>query len=226
MKHTKKPCLALLAVLLLPFAAQAGPIALDIEFDDPPLFDSRTFTFGWAFSVSEEITVDALGAWDQDADGLATAQTVTIWTAAGLFLAAVSVDNTATGVAPGFPTNDAGQWLRAEIANVVLGIGDYVIGTSRFGNGTDDGFLGGDTVIQTDARLTYTGGRFSAVNFFGFPQFDNPGTPGMANFFGPTFWIADTVVGVPEPGTLLLFGLGLIACGAARRGRKGLPARH
>lgn len=221
MNNSRNIYLALAALLLSPLAANAGPIALDIEFDDVPLSDNRSFTIGWEFSVTQEITVDALGAWDQDADGLNLSQNVSIWTSAGALLGSVVVDNTATGVAPIFPTNTAGQWLQQDVANFVLGVGDYVIGADRIAN-SGDAFLGVDTVIQTDPRLTYTGGRFSNPGSFGFPVIPVPGDPGAAGVFGPTFWI-DGVVAVPEPGTLALFGLGLVAIGFARR-RKNIQA--
>lgn len=220
MPRTKCSYLTLMAALLLPMAANAGPIALDIEFEGTasiPVGDN--FTIGWSFSVTEAFTLDALGTWDQDADGLNEAQTVSIWTSAGAFLISVSVDNTAAAVAPGFATNDTGQWLMADVADILLGIGDYVIGANRLG-GSGDVFQIEDTEIVTEPRVTYTGDRFSNANVFGFPMNTTIGSIFEGNhFFGPTFWIADAVT-VPEPGTLALFGLGLGAIGFARRRRK------
>ena len=103
MKKSINAWLALAALALSPVSALAGPIALDISQPDGPLFDPRSFTIGWEFSVTEEISVDALGVWDQDADGLNFAQTVSIWTSVGVLLGSVSVDNTVTAVASIFP---------------------------------------------------------------------------------------------------------------------------
>jgi len=211
-------------LLLSPLAANDGPIALDIEFDDVPLFDFRTFTIGWEFSITAEIIVDALGTWDQDANGLNRAQTVSIWTSAGALLGSASVDNTATGVAPGFVSNDGGQWLQQDVANFALGVGDYVIGANRIGN-SGDAFHGLDTVVQTDPSVLYTGGRFSNPGSFGFPTIEIAADPSAAWVFGPTFWIADDLVVVPEPGTLALFGFGLATVGFSRR-RKNSQANR
>jgi len=218
MNKTRHAYLALVALLLSPLAANAGPIALDIEFEGQELFDGRNLTIGWEFSITEELTVDALGAWDQNADGLNSAQIVSIWTAAGALVGSVSVDNTATGVAPGFATNTSGQWLQQDVADFVLGVGDYVIGAQRFG-GSGDAFQGVDTVVHTDLpRVEYTGGRF--LEGFGFPTLEIAADPGAAWVFGPTFWAADDTGVVPEPGTLALFGLGLVAIGFAKRRKK------
>jgi len=220
MPRTKSMYLALIVALLSPMAAIAGPIALDIEFEGTPsVFVNANFTLGWSFSVTSALTVDALGVWDQDADGLNFGQTVSLWTSAGGFLGSVLVDNTATAVLPGFATNDSGQWLMADIAGIALGIGDYVIGADRFG-GSGDVFQIEDTEIATDPRITWTGDRFSNANIFGFPTNTTVGTAFEGNhFFGPTFWIADAVP-IPEPGTLALFGVGLAGMGLVRRRRK------
>ena len=142
--------LAVVALIaIVPLVANAVPLALDIEFADSVVFDARNFTLGWAFSVNEALTLDALGAWDRDADGLNKFETVSLWTSAGALLSSVVVDNTATAVAPAFATNTAGQWLLADVADIFLGTGDYVIGADRIG-GSADGFQIGATVIATE----------------------------------------------------------------------------
>ena len=107
----------------------------------------------------------------------------------------------------------------ADVADILLGIGDYVIGANQPGE-SGDVFQIEDTEIVTDSRVTYTGDRFSNPTVFGFPVNTTVGSIFEGNhFFWPTFWIAD-VVPVPEPSTPALFGLGLGAIGFSRRRRK------
>lgn len=208
MRH-KSLKLAAALIAIGPMAANATPLALDITTDGGAGLEARDFTLGWAFTVSEAITLDALGTWDQDADGLNQSQNVSLWTSDGILLASALVDNGSTAVAS---VGGSGQWLFTDIVEIMLGVGDYVIGADRAG-GSADVFQIGNTVFATDSRVTWNESRFSDANSFGFPLHTTQGD----QYFGPNFAIA---VPVPEPTTLSLLGAGLIGFGLTRRRKR------
>lgn len=161
-------------------------------------------TFGWSFTVLNPIAIDGLGVWDAGADGLGVASTpVGLWTSGGTLLASGTVTNTSTSVAS---TSTSGEWLFEDIAPLILGTGDYVIGSV---------FLSASPTAQTGAPFTnvadisVTGGvmgPFDGGLAFPGSTFDFP-------IFGPTI----RQVSIPEPGSIALLGLGLAAFAISRR---------
>ena len=166
-------------------------------------------TRGYSFSVSDPLTVTALGLWDEDADGLFGAHTVYLWTDTGTLLASATVDNASVAVAS---PNTNGDWLFANINPIVLGIGTYVIGATydvsnfdRLRFGSDAGamtVLAMPGVTLLDYRLAFANDTFPDTTIAGF-----------TGNFGPNL----VATPLPEPSLLVLLGAGLAGVVVRRR---------
>lgn len=203
------------AVLALSFLAspntQAGLI-LDLNTGGAPTPKGLpgVDTFGWAFSVNSAITVDGLGIWDTNADGIGSAQSVGLWTNSGTLLASAVVQNSSTQVAS---ASADGNWLFETIAALLLTPGDYVVG-STFSETEPFAQIGAPFV--TIPEVTLLEGRQGTGGF------SFPGTTFSAPIFGPTLRTQD-VQAVPEPGSFSLFllgGIGLAGLMFNRRRRR------
>jgi hypothetical protein len=168
---------------------------------------SQDITIGWAFSISDPLTVTALGIWDQLGNGLVASHDVTLYTASGAALRSAIVDNsTSTAVTSPHPSGD---WRFTTIASLDLVPGTYVIGATYADGLSEDLFRqdffpsGALISITALSGVTYEGARFAPG--FGFPQFDASATTN--HNFGPNLLAEPT--NVPEPATIALVGLGL-----------------
>ena len=186
--------------------------SLGVDFSEGPCsvcyYDcSRDCTVGYAFTVNQATTVDALGVWDFNSSGFGENHPVGLWTATGTLIAATTVTNTSIPV----PSADTrGRWLFTSIAPRLLTPGQYV--TAAFYSAYSDGFAAYDISVTApgialgDAREATTGSLTypSTVD-----SFADPG------WFGPSFEIASSV---PEssPAALDLLGFALIAVLIAR----------
>lgn len=218
---------ATLALLLLvgsSSAARSATLGLDIiSGSSSPLFNNSTTTFGWAFSLSEQKSVTALGVWDHFNFVSPGPFAVGLWSSAGgAPLAAVTVTNASTIVGS---TWSSGQWLFTDLASpVVLDPGQYVLGA--FGN-FQIGVLaraGGSLAIQTPSFMTFLGGAFANGPSLIFPSTGNLGPFINPAYFGPNLQFSELPASVetPLPGALPLFATGLGALGwfGWRRKRK------
>lgn len=197
--------------LMAATAAQAGML-VDVESGVTLIRGSWT-NFGYSFTVTDMVAVTALGVWDRNANGFADAHPVGLWDGAGSLLAQAVVDSASPltmGVLAGH------GWRFETIAPVVIGPGTYKIGA--YYPTTADAFLGSwdGTLAQyvMDPLASYGTAYFaSGVEALTEPTSLTSLTPG---FFGPNAQIE----AVPEPGTVVLMGVGLVAVGVARRRRR------
>ncbi len=158
-------------------------------------FNNQGFTVGYEFSVSQTITVDRLGFYDEGNDGLVTAHDVGIFDLCGTLRASGTV---AAGTSS--PLN--GGYRYVSITPVVLAAGTYRIGAVVFNGGSHDRFLHGVTTVATDSTVTFVRGKLNnGVALLQFPTLDATAT-GLVekSCFGPNFTFAPggTPPGEPE----------------------------
>jgi hypothetical protein len=175
-------------------------------------FSSDGFTWGFEFSVPVALEVDGLGFWDEGADGLSVSHDVGLWDVSSNLLAQVTVDNTAN---PFISSSSDGQWLFTFISPIVLPAGSYFVG-AYFPDGSDalrQGILSDFLNIFTFAGVTYLSperspGSSGALSVPTLNQVSN----GIPNgLFGPNLLaLSPGPTPVPEPGSLLLIGVGLV----------------
>ncbi|MBE7385040.1 MAG: PEP-CTERM sorting domain-containing protein [Leptolyngbya sp. SIO1E4] len=191
-------------------SAEAASLVLDLEPGGAPLpcsvncGDVNGRTFGWAFDVSDTITVDGLGLWDFGADGIGPDVQVGLWQDDGSLLASTSITNASLTEAS---NNPGGVWLFEDIAAQTLTAGRYVIGATFFSD-TPLFQIGAPTT--TIPEVTVVGGRFDDSGLDSGLAFPGNNAPPL---YGPTLRLGDTPVAVPEPtavlGLLALAGAGM-----------------
>ena len=125
-----------LLVLVTLHSAQAVPLVSAISGSTTTAGNDQTT--GWAFSTTNILTIDSIGFYDSQSDGLNVAHQVGIWNSSGVLLASALVDN-ASVLSDGFRYTTLPSLL-------VLLPGTYVLG----------GFLPKGVLDAVPYRATYT----------------------------------------------------------------------
>ena len=167
---------------------------------------------GWEFNVLTPITVNGLGWYDQNGDGLQLAHTVGIWNSSGTLLSSAVV---AQGTAD--PLD--GLFRTILITPVILMPGtNYIVGGQNFSTNSEQLAFG--VSPTTISSIAFVRGEFSNANGI----FEEPTNPtGVSNCcWGPSFSVSN----VPEPSVVTLCGFGLITMGLAVYLRRTLMSPH
>ncbi len=191
-------CLALVAAT--PAAAQIAPAFT--YTGGSTLSDSRPFTLGYAFTLSNAVTVNALGFW---AGGTLTSHRVAIWDIGGTMLTSGTVSAADPLVA---------NYRYDSVAPLSLAAGSYVIG-GEFFNGNFPVSLTG---LNNAASYGWTEDRYAGAGFT-MPTSTSAGGYGQQGIAMVNFSIAQDAA-VPEPATWAMMLIGFGGIGAAMRRRK------
>jgi len=162
------------------------------------------FTYGFQFTPVVNITVDSLGFFDADQDGLAAAHRVGIWTTSGTLLASTTVTN-ANSTLDG-PVINGGRYRLTAIPGLDLDAGTtYVFGAAIEG-ASDVWFATGTNISNAPSLVTVSAtGVFHSGDFV-FPSNDF----GFGYNYAAGSFTAEAQTAVPEPSSLSLLGLGVI----------------
>jgi hypothetical protein len=206
--HKFKILLILSASCLLLFVTQpAGAVPiLDLSGGIGASPDGDTIG-GWEFDVTSQITVDALGFWDEGGDGLNHSHDVGLWTIGQTLLAQTTMLNGSFSVAS---SSGLGVWLFNDIAPLALNPGTYVLGATFLNQDVD--FARTQASATTIPEVTFVNARQETFqSTLAFPTQVFAGINDA--IFGPNLHVH----AVPEPATLLLIGTGLVSLVGLRR---------
>jgi hypothetical protein len=188
----------------------AAPVSADViavrPLDGSPASDPNPFMIGYEFSTSAWIEVVGLGYIDLDTPGLGESHRVGIFDSGTgtLLVDAVVPSGTTAGLLDGF---------RTVPASLILTPGTYVIGGQQF-SAADRVIVQATSLVEWPS-VTYLEERELVTASFTMPTGNAAGNE--KGIFGPSFVVSEAPI--PEPATLSLLGLGLLAV-ARRRRRK------
>jgi hypothetical protein len=203
-----------------PFSANASSLAIQ-EFNSDISAANQTDnrTWGWQFTPSEDILVEALGFWDQGADGFGSAHEVGIWNTSQTLLASVTF-NAGTGSALEGPSmnNGAGRFRFEDISTLsLIANTQYVIGGTA---GSDLFYFASNSVSLASILAGFpTSGNervSDAGTGFAYP---NRGPHNRRGYYGPNF-LYSTPSAIPVPAAVWLFGtalFGLVGFGKRKK---------
>ena len=196
-----------MALAASPAAAQITPA---FEYTSAStLGESRSFTLGFAFNLTQATTINALGYWT---GGTLSSHQVGIWDISGNLLSSGTVSAADTV---------QGHYAWDSIAPLLLGAGDYVIGGEYLGGVFPNSLTG----VTTAPGYNWVVDR-QVGGGFAFPTTPLNGEYGQNGIALVNFSTGQSLVAaVPEPATwaMMLIGFGAIGVSMRRRREADLP---
>lgn len=216
MKRILVCCSIVMSMVLSSLPSHADVIALDA--DSASTHGFNTWSAGFAFTLTEQITIDKLLLFDNNGDGFFFGDTiVNIYVDDGTTtLAAPTLTATFNGVAQSAFTGHTpslGVWREVDIVDTVLLAGNYTI-IAGIGFEQDEVGYNASPLTSTVTGFTYNGPRSSnagtstSLN----PQTNEQGFM-SAGIYGPSF----TVVPVPAAAWLAAPLLGVLVLATRKR---------
>lgn len=218
-------CTASFVASVAPSTAHAGP-AVSFTSVNGNFLDGLTRMLGWQFTVTEPLSVSALGWFDLGQNGLSRSHEVGLWNKnTQALLGSVVVASGTGGTLDGFfryTSLGSAVALSSGTTYVIAGLdvganGDGHVWTPALG-----GFNNQVNGFSSDARVTVGPAGTAigqAVAGFQFPT-ASIGDSRTA-LFGPNFLIAEPVVAaIPLPPSMALLVFGLAGMGLAARRRR------
>ena len=170
------------------------------------------FTLGWSFDVTSAITVTGLAVYNDNGVGISQNHDVGIWDAAGNLIVSATV-------LPADPclVDDLGiqTWCLVGVS-ARLAAGTYTIG-AVWNPGIDSLIFPGTLAGEGIANVNGPGVTLIQNQYIGAGTLTDPTftTGDTMSYFGPNFTYGPAV---PEPGTLIMLGTGVLGlAGVLRR---------
>jgi hypothetical protein len=194
--------------------AFAADLGVDFNNDQPLLFSCQASvlgcSLGYQFQVTQQVTIEALGAFSHGNLPLnASSHQVSLWDAGSVLKATASVSGSSTAVAS---ASGLGNWVFSPIAPVTLAPGSYVI-ASFYANIQSEGLMSAASVITAPGIVMGLPLQsFSSSLVLPTTQINTS----RFGYFGPSFLLSP----VPEPSMALMALVGgafVLVVGRKRR---------